>query len=90
MADERWTVDRLEGEWAVIERADGSTFNLPLEVLPKNVAEGDVLQVTTSATDDQAQVTIVRDVGATVRLRGDLRKQVDELRARDPGGDVKL
>ena len=36
-------VDRFEGDWAVLEW-NGTTFNLPRAVLPKEVKEGDVLR----------------------------------------------
>jgi len=35
-------IDRFEGDWAVMEWKH-KTFNLPRELLPKNVKEGDVV-----------------------------------------------
>lgn len=38
-------LDRFEGSFAVIELSDGSTFNLPRELLPSSAKEGDVLRI---------------------------------------------
>ena len=45
-------IDRIEGEWAVVEYGSLS-FNLPLPLLPKQVQEGDVinLQITILGTE---------------------------------------
>ncbi|SHH16285.1 DUF3006 domain-containing protein [Desulfosporosinus lacus] len=40
-------VDRFEGDWAVIEY-EGTTFNLPLTLLPRDVKEGDVIAISIS------------------------------------------
>lgn len=40
-----YIIDRLEGEWAVIE-GEAKTFNLPRRLLPKGAGEGDVIQIT--------------------------------------------
>ncbi|MDV6375829.1 DUF3006 domain-containing protein [Deinococcus arenicola] len=46
---ERWTVDGIEdsphGPLARLEREDGSTFDLPLRMLPGGLREGDLLAV---------------------------------------------
>ncbi len=43
----KWTVDRFEGEMAVIE-CDGYRFNVPRAALPDETAEGDSLTVKNS------------------------------------------
>lgn len=40
-----YIIDRLEGEWAVIE-GEEKTFNLPRRLLPEGAGEGDVIQIT--------------------------------------------
>ncbi len=35
------TVDRIEGDWAVVEWVDGSMSDLPLDAVPKELREGD-------------------------------------------------
>lgn len=46
---EHWTVDGIEdsprGPLARLERGDGSTFDLPLHLLPEGLREGDLLAV---------------------------------------------
>lgn len=41
-----WTIDRLEGDLAVLEVAEGKTVTLPKTALPKGAQEGDVLCIT--------------------------------------------
>ncbi len=55
---ELFSVDRLEGEFAILEREDGSSFPLPLSQLPAGVRGGSMLRRTTDggyALDDKAQ-----------------------------------
>jgi hypothetical protein len=40
-----WVIDRLEGDVAVVE-FDGTTFDLPLAVLPNGATEGRRLLIT--------------------------------------------
>jgi hypothetical protein len=35
------TVDRIEGEWVVLETNDGITFDAPAEALPEGIGEGE-------------------------------------------------
>ena len=41
-----WTIDRIEGDVAVVELSAGKTVNLPLSALPQGVKEGSVLRLT--------------------------------------------
>jgi hypothetical protein len=38
-------VDRVEGDWAIIETESRQTFNLPRAILPSGVKEGDVVNI---------------------------------------------
>lgn len=49
-----WTVDRIEGDIAVIEIAIGKTVNLPLAALPEGTKEGTVLRL---SIDREAEAT---------------------------------
>jgi hypothetical protein len=49
-----WVIDRIEGEWAVVDRPDGTSFDLPLWMLPEGSREGDVLRVTVGRDDPAA------------------------------------
>ena len=89
---QRWIVDRFEGELAVVE-VDGERFvDLPRTLLPADAAEGDVIAVNVR-TDDEAARRVIEtrvDREATARARAEARELIDELRERDPGGDVTL
>lgn len=62
-----YIIDRLEDEWAVVE-GEGQTFNLPRRMLPGNVGEGDVIQI-----------TIEIDQEATRSRSQTVKKLVDEI-----------
>jgi len=40
------TIDRIEGIFAVVEISQGHTINLPLELFPKTIKEGDIIDIT--------------------------------------------
>ena len=85
-----WIVDRFEGDHAVLEREDGTTFHLARSVLPPTAREGDVLQASKAPDTDRATWRIEHDVSETERRRAELQRQLDELHQRDPGGDITL
>ncbi len=87
---ETWIVDRFEGDLAVIEREGEATFNLPRDLLPAGTKEGDVLRVALSGSGEQRTWTLQRDPDETERRRQAVKRQVEDLRARDPGGDIAL
>ncbi len=39
------TIDRFEGDFAVVEKEDRSCFNLPLALVPEGAEEGSVLDI---------------------------------------------
>ena len=41
--EKRYTIDRFEEDFAVLEREDCSTFNIPKNQLPQEAKEGDVI-----------------------------------------------
>ena len=76
------TIDRFEGdakEIAVLLADDGTAINVPKSLLPKGVRAGDVLAV-----------TIERDPDVTRQVAAKTRKVQDQMKATDPGGDIKL
>ncbi|WP_406693597.1 DUF3006 domain-containing protein [Singulisphaera sp. Ch08] len=78
----RLSFDRLEGETkeiAVLLAGDGTSINLPKKFLPKAARPGDVLSL-----------SLARDVQATRRLADETKAIQRELKATDPGGDIKL
>lgn len=45
----RYTIDRFEDNgWVVLEREDGTIFNIPASWVPGSASEGDVLKVETA------------------------------------------
>ncbi|SIO19124.1 Protein of unknown function [Singulisphaera sp. GP187] len=78
----RLSFDRLEGERqeiAVLLTDDGTAINLPKRLLPKAARPGDVLSL-----------SLARDVQATRQLADQTKAIQAELKATDPGGDIKL
>jgi len=61
------TIDRFEGEWAVVEW-NRTVFNLPRALLPQDAREGDVLEV-----------SITSDAGTTEARRRRIKRLEDEL-----------
>lgn len=75
-------VDRFEGknkETAVLVDESGRSIDLPRDFLPKGTKAGEVLSL-----------TIERDMESTGRLATETRSIQDELKKRDPGGDITL
>ena len=88
MAEEKWIVDRIEGNLAVVEDEAGQTFDVPADVLPADVKEGDVLGV---ARGPEGSINSVRrDAEATLERRRKMETMVDGLRGRDPGPEFEL
>lgn len=44
-----YIIDRFEGEWAIVETENRSTFNLPRNILPIDLKEGDVISIQINA-----------------------------------------
>jgi Protein of unknown function (DUF3006) len=76
------SLDRFEGKnksIAVLLTDDGDPINLPRSLLPPGARAGDVLTL-----------TLERDVAATQKLAEETRQVQKDLKATDPGGDIKL
>jgi hypothetical protein len=73
------SVDRFEGELAVLLTDDGQQIDFPRALLPKGTKAGEVLSF-----------DIKRDPGATRKLKDESRSLQNELKKRDPEGDVEL
>lgn len=72
-------IDRFEGDWAILELPDKTTFNFPRSFLPKGAKEGDVLKFDISI-----------DKEATKERREHMKNLLDELKSQDQGGDIEL
>jgi hypothetical protein len=49
-----FVIDRLEGDWAVIEYGD-KTFNIPTGILPPEAKEGDVIDIIVKVQDKKTE-----------------------------------
>ena len=86
----RLIVDRHEDNRTVVEADGAGFFDLPRWLLPSAARGDDVLAVTVEADADRAVITIVRDAGATAKAQSEAASAVEQLKRRDPGGDVEL
>lgn len=101
--EEIWVVDRVEGDAVVLVRDDGGeaaerepghggprTEDVPSAEIGAPVREGDVLRVPLGA-DGRPDWRAARPDDALRNRRLERARAVlDELKGRDPGGDVEL
>jgi len=85
-----WTVDRIEGEWVVVEASVGRTVQVPRSTLPSRTREGDVLQFEAVADEESAAWKVSRDAASTKERQEAIDSLHKDLKRRDPGGDVVL
>jgi hypothetical protein len=83
-------LDRIEGPTAVLVDDSGRQTALPLDRLPKSIAEGDVLRVPLDHAQRPDWFAATVDAAETERRRVEARAALDRLKERDPGGDVSL
>ena len=89
-AERIWVVDRIEGEVAVVVADDDQEMlDIPLNVLPHGVREGTVLRVTESK-DHLLWVSAMLDEDLRLKRLRQAETILDELKNRDPGGDIVL
>ncbi|HHT09799.1 MAG TPA: DUF3006 domain-containing protein [Candidatus Atribacteria bacterium] len=75
----RFTIDRFEAQWAVLETPDGKTINYPRNLLPKDAKEGDVFDL-----------NIDMNQKASEERKTNFKGIVDDLKKKDKGGDIQL
>ena len=63
------TIDRFEGNFAVVELPDGSFADLPRALVPAGAGEGSVLRIETDAAETEKRRRKAQD------LLGDLLKK---------------
>jgi hypothetical protein len=83
-------LDRIEGPTAVLVDDSGRQTALPLDRLPKAIAEGDVLRVPLDHAQRPDWFAAVVDAAETERRRAEARAQLEHQKEREPGGDVAL
>lgn len=85
-----WVVDRVEGGIAVVVRdEDARLEDVPVTLLPADIAEGAVLRVPESGGRPAWAHAAVNEELRRTRLR-EAKEVLERLRRRDPGGDVVL
>jgi len=89
-AERIWVVDRVEGRIGVLVADDDEeTLNVPLNVLPHGLREGTVLRVTESEGHPLWASAMLDEELRLRRLR-QAETALNELKSRDPGGDIVL
>ena len=89
-AERIWVVDRVEGRIAVLVADDDEeTLDVPLNVLPHGLREGTVLRVTESEGHPLWASATLDEELRLKRLR-QAETALNELKSRDPGGDIVL
>lgn len=87
-----FTIDRFEDNgWAVLEREDEETFNVPKDWLPKGASEGDVLCVKTRTGRKEPWSSVRFYLDSEEKERR--VEQTKNLRAsipKGPEGDIEL
>ena len=89
-AERIWVVDRVEGRIAVLVADDDEeTLDVPLNVLPHGLREGTVLRVTESEGHPLWASAMLDEELRLRRLR-QAETALNELKSRDPGGNIVL
>lgn len=92
--EEIWVVDRVGRDVAVLvldgDEEDMVVSEVAVELLGDRAVEGAVLRVPLGAVGEPAWDRAVRDRGAEEARRAEAEAILEELRKRDPGGDVEL
>jgi hypothetical protein len=85
-----FAVDRFEHNYVVLIGDDGTPYDVTRSALPPALREGSVLSVRL-ADDGQPVWSDARpDLTEYQRRLDHARKQLGELKRRDPGGDITL
>lgn len=86
-----WIVDRFEGDLVVVE-VDGDRFlDMPRWLVPTDAREGDVIALSVERGEGGAVTIRARiDSEATDSARAEASRLVENLKKKDPGGDIVL
>jgi hypothetical protein len=71
----RYTLDRFEGEWAILEDQEGRPVQVPRDQLPSGTKEGTVL-------DRDKDIWTVNEAQSDL-IRRAVRMRMDRLRGKD-------
>ena len=85
-----WVVDRIEREAAVLVADENQEMlDIALDILPDRLREGSVLKVAEDMDGPLWASASLDEESKLERLR-EAEEVLDELRERDPGGDIVL
>ncbi|MDT8370222.1 MAG: DUF3006 domain-containing protein [Longimicrobiales bacterium] len=88
---EIWTLDRFEGDLGVLISDDGRVLEVARADLPDAIRPGSVVLIH-GGVDAEALPpgAIEMSEALTERRRAEAREILDELKRRDPGGDISI
>lgn len=90
MSSHTYTIDRFEDNgWAVLEREDGETFNIPADWLPEDAQDSHVLTLELDTQGKESRLRFVLDDEKTARRREDAKARWEGL-PKGPEGDIEL
>ena len=85
-----YAIDRFEDDgWAVLEKDDGATFNVPSGWLPEEAQEGHVLGLSFEGGKKTSTLHLVLDAEETER-RLEAAREGREGLPKGPPGDIEL
>jgi DUF3006 family protein len=87
---ERFAVDRFGGTIAVLISDDGEQVDVERSRLPEGVQPGTVLSVSRDEVGNRRWENALVDDDEQARRLAEGEAILDELRKRDPGGDINL
>ena len=86
-----WVVDQIEGDTAVlVEDGTGRTLDVSRSAMSVSVEEGTVLRVPDTEEGSPNWGLAVPDEELRQRRLAEAQEILDQLKGRDPGGDVVL
>ena len=86
-----WVVDRIEGDTAVlVEDETGRTLDVSRTLISVSVDEGTVLRVPATEEGGPDWGLALADEELRERRLAEARDILEELKSRDPGGDIVL
>jgi hypothetical protein len=88
--DKLYAVDRIEGALAVLIDDAGRAVDVRVDLLPPALEEGSVVRVPHGPAGDPDWSAARLVPGEAERRRAEARDRLDELRRRDPGGDIDV
>ncbi len=90
-SQEIWIVDRIEGDTVIlIEDETGRTLEVSRSLISVSVDEGTVLRVAVTEEGRADWGLSVADEELRQRRLAEAQDVLEELKKRDPGGDVEL